>query len=155
MPGECVFVCERVGAPVIRVTVFTFPLRGRGARAARGEGGALCCVVPWTHTDGCECVLVFEWVFGIWVHVWGGGGGLLGIIALQSFLDPPSGVLMSQEGFGCFPLNGRGIALFFIPSVPLPPHPPTPPAAEAFIDSPVPLSNNLILGDSALCSHRN
>lgn len=43
MPGECVFVCERVGAPVIRVTVFTFPLRRRGAR---GEGGALhCCRV--------------------------------------------------------------------------------------------------------------
>lgn len=50
--------------------------------------------------------------------------GLLRIIALQSFLDPPNGVLMSQEGFECclLPLNVRGITLFFIPSVPrLPP----------------------------------
>lgn len=94
------------------------------------------------------------------MHVFGGGlggvvcGGVLRIIALQSFLDPPSGVLMSQEGFGCcrFPLNGGGITLFFIASAP---RPPLPPAAKAFIDSPVPLSNNLILGDSALCSHRN
>lgn len=56
MPGECVFVCERVGAPVIRVTVFTFPLRRTGAQAARGEGGALHCA----HTDVYACVFVFQ-----------------------------------------------------------------------------------------------
>lgn len=35
-------------------------------------------------------------------------------IALQSFLDCPNGVLVSQKGFGCswFPLNGRGILVF-------------------------------------------
>lgn len=149
MPGECVFVCERVGAPVIRVTVFTFPLRGRGARATRGEGGALhcCCILTRTGVRVCLRLTVWDTCARIL------GGGLLRIIALQSFLDPPSGVLMSQEGFGCcrFPLNGMGITLFFIASV----TPPPPPTAKAFIDSLVPLSNNLILGDSALCSHRN
>lgn len=66
MPGECVFFCERVGAPVIRVTVFTFPLRRTGAQAARREGGALRCAVC-AHMDVCECVCVyaFECVFGV------------------------------------------------------------------------------------------
>lgn len=88
--------------------MFTFPLRGRGAR---GEGGALHGAVD---SRGWVCMCVY----GAMVR------GLLRIIALQSFLDAPSGVLMSQEGFGCclFPLNVRGITLFFIPSVPgLPP----------------------------------
>lgn len=80
-------------------------------------------------------------------------GGVLRIIALQSFLDHPSGVLMSQKGFGCcwFPLNRRGIVLFFILSVPRL----YPSTTKVFIDYLVPLFNNLILGDSALCSHRN
>lgn len=93
--------------------MFTFPLTGRGAR---GEGGALHVAV-YSHGWLCMCV------YGATVR------GLLRIIALQSFLDPPSGVLMSQEGFGCclFPLNVRGITLFFIPSVPrLSPTPPQP-----------------------------
>lgn len=66
MPGECVLVCERAGAPVIRVTVFTFPLRRTGAQAAYGEGGALHCAV-------CSQirVCVFELVFGVCVSVWG------------------------------------------------------------------------------------
>lgn len=95
------------------VTVFTFPLRGRGAR---GEGGALHGAV-YSHGGVRMCV------YGATVR------GLLRIIALQSFLDPPNGVLMSQEGFECclLPLNVRGITLFFIPSVPrLPPSPPQP-----------------------------
>lgn len=52
--------------------------------------------------------------------------GVFRIIALQSFLDRPSGVLMSQEGFGCcwFPLNGRGILLFLIHSLLSVPPPP-------------------------------
>lgn len=59
MPGECVFLCERVGAPVIRVTVFTFPLRRRGAQAAHGEGGALYCAVC-SHGHVRVCVYAFE-----------------------------------------------------------------------------------------------
>lgn len=59
MPGERVFVCERVGAPVIRVTVFTFPLRRTGAQAARGEGGALHCAVR-SHGRVHMCVYVFQ-----------------------------------------------------------------------------------------------
>jgi len=72
----------------------------------------------------------------------------LRIIALQSFLDRPNGVLMSQEGFGCcwFPLNGRGILLFSFPlfSLFLPPS-----TTKVFIDYLIPLFYNLILGDSA------
>lgn len=64
MPGECVFFCERVGAPVIRVTVFTFPLRRTGAQAARREGGALRCAVR-SHGRVCVCVYAFERVFGL------------------------------------------------------------------------------------------
>lgn len=55
MPGECVFLCERVGAPVIRVTVFTFPLRRTGAQAAHGFGRALHCAV---YSHGCLHVLM-------------------------------------------------------------------------------------------------
>lgn len=58
MPGECVFVCERVGAPVIRVTVFTFPLRRTGAQAARGEVGLF--IVPCAHMVVYVCVYVFD-----------------------------------------------------------------------------------------------
>lgn len=49
-------MCERAGAPVIRVTVFTFPLRHTGAQAqaACGEGGALPCA----HINVCVCVRV-------------------------------------------------------------------------------------------------
>lgn len=139
-------MCERAGAPVIRVTVFTFPLRRTGAQAAHGERGALRCAVCshgcvcFVHLSECVCMGVLRGVFRI--------------IALQSFLDRPSGVLMSQEGFGCcwFPLNGRGILLFLIHSLlSVPPPPPT----KVFIDYLVRLFNNLILGDSALCSHRN
>lgn len=90
--------------------MFTFPHRSRGTR---GEDGALHGAV-YSHGWVRMCV------YGATVR------GLLRIIALQSFLDPPSGVLMSQEGCGCclFPLNVRGITLLFIPSVPrLPPTP--------------------------------
>lgn len=102
--------------------------------------------------------MCFSECFGVCVFLWEvlekEGRGLR-IIALQSFQDRPSGVLMSQEGFGCcwFPLNGRGIVLFFpfsllLASLPLS-------ATKVFIDYLVLLFNNLILGDSALCSHRN
>lgn len=63
MPGECVLACERAEAPVIRVTVFTFPLRRTGAQAAHGEGGALLCAV---RSHGCA--LLSEW--GMCVFVW-------------------------------------------------------------------------------------
>lgn len=79
-------------------------------------------------------------------------GGVLRIIALQSFLDRPNGVLMSLEGFGCcwFPLTGRGILLFSFSLFSL-----FLSTTKVFIDYLIPLFNNLILGDSALCSHRN
>ena len=151
MPGECVLVCERAGAPVIRVTVFTFPLRRTGAQAAHGEGGALHCA----HMDVYVCVFLrlSECLGYVCLY---GGVCVFRIIALQSFLDRPSGALMSQEGFGCcwFPLNGRGISLFsFSPFSLFPSSAPS--TTKVFIDYLVPLFNNLILGDSALCSHRN
>lgn len=121
MPGECVFSCERVGAPVIRVTVFTFPLRRTGAQAARWGrwGSALRCTIARMYAGARLCVSVWglrvlmgvleeeEEEEGEWELV---VGGVVRIIALQSFLDHPSGALMSQEGFGCcwFPLKTKG-----------------------------------------------
>lgn len=74
MPGECVLVCERAGAPVIRVTVFTFPLRRTGAQAAHGEGGALRCAVC---SHGCVCACVFVSLSEClgYVCLYGGVGG--------------------------------------------------------------------------------
>lgn len=151
-------MCERAGAPVIRVTVFTFPLRHTGAQAAHGEGeggsSSLWCMfvsvraceyVCVRETLGCVCVCVcMRWL-----------GGCAQIIALQSFLDRPNGVLMSQEGFGCcrFPLNRRGIFLSLSLSFSV--RRLSRSTTKVFIDYLGPLLNNLILGDSALCSHRN
>lgn len=137
-------MCERAGAPVIRVTVFTFPLRHTGAQAqaACGEGGALPCA----HINVCVCVCVCV--------VWGCWECMLRIIALQSFLVSPSGDLMSQEGFGCrrFPLNGRGVVRFFFFFNPLftLSSASGPSTTKVFIDYPGLLFNNLILGDSVL-----
>lgn len=99
-------VCERAGAPVIRVTVFTFPLRCTGAQAAQGDRGALHCAVC-SH----KCVCVYVCVF-----VWGWWGGALRIIALQSFLDHPYGVLMSLAGLWVLlvPTEQKGHPTFFI-----------------------------------------
>ena len=67
-------------------------------------------IVLYAHMNVHVCAGVLGLYGGVEVEE---GGGVLRIIALQSFLDRPDGVLMSQEGFGCcwFPLNGRGILL--------------------------------------------
>ena len=59
-------MCERAGAPVIRVTVFTFPLRRTGAQAARGEDGAHRAVCSHGRVFVClsECLGYVRSVWG-------------------------------------------------------------------------------------------
>lgn len=146
-------------------------------RRPAGEGGALRYAVC-DRVDARLCVCV--WGLCVLLGLLEEGeelmerGGVVRIIALQSFLDRPSGALMSQEGFGCswFPLKTGGngamvsglegarggvvvVSYFSLVSfrnhrIPVPPS-----STKVFIDYLVPLLNNLILGDSALCSHRN
>lgn len=83
-------------------------------------------IVLYAHMDMYVCVFMRLSECLRYVCSYGGvlEGCVLRIIALQSFLDHPSGVLMSQKGFGCcwFPLNRRGIVLHSLCSSPLPLH---------------------------------
>ncbi len=156
MPGECVLVCERARAPVIRVTVFTFPLRRTGAQAAHWEDGGLY-IVLYAHMDVYVCVCAFEWVFEGCACLCGGVGGVCAQDYCSAIILGPS-QWCSHEPGGLWvllvPTEWTGHPTFFILS------PLTVPrlshfTSEVFIDYLVLLFNNLILGDSALCSHRN
>ena len=111
------------------------------------------CIVLYFHMN--ECVFVCVCVC-VCVFVWGCWGGVLRIIALQSFLDHPSGALMSLVGLWVllFPTEWKGASYFFHSLFTLWPESP-PLHSKAFIDYLSLLLNNLILGDSALYSHRN
>lgn len=145
MPGECVLVCERAGAPVIRVTVFTFPLRCTGAQAAHGEGGALDCAVS---SHKCMYVCVCMGVLGRCAQDYC-SAIILGLSQRRS--HEPGGLWVLLV-----PTEWKGAAYFFhslfLFSAP---HPHSPPTTKVFIDYLSLLFNNLILGDSALCSHCN
>lgn len=147
MPGECVLVCERAGAPVIRVTVFTFPLRRTGAQAARGEGGALHCAAS-SHECVCLCV---------WVSVW----GMLrwwcsGLLLCNHSWTIPAVFSWARRALGAAGSHWmEGASYFFHSLSSLCSLPPPLSTTKVFIDYLVLLFNNLILGDSVLCSHRN
>lgn len=108
-------LCERAGAPVIRVTVFTFPLRCTGAQEAHRDEGVstLCCIFMQTCVYVCFAVALDR----ICVLPWGGSWeGVLRIIALQSFSDHPNGALMSLGGLWMLPVptEWKGHVTFFI-----------------------------------------
>lgn len=66
------------------------------------------------------------------------------------------GVGEGQWGGGCGGGKGAGGVLLFAGLFPQPSASSSPPSSsKVFIDYLVPLLNNLMLGDSALCSHRN
>lgn len=120
------------------------------------------CIVLYAHKYVCVCVCL-SWCLGYVCRYGGAEGGVCAQDYCSAIILGPS-QWCSHEPGGLWvllvPTEWKGHLTFFILSSslcspPLSPPPTTTLTTKVFIDYLVPFFNNLILGDSALCSHRN